>query len=370
MGTMKDDELVGQVVHRRRKSKKLCFLDVMSSEKRYCVVAKSERNGVATACGLEGVKLAIAVRAGDTVRVSGVWEDAATLLCDGRLEVADRWDHSTPFEPIPPPPSAKAPPASSPLPCKFWVNTGACTSGDGCRYVHDQSGRAAAGARWVAAKRDERRALRGQDDLAAHDESKNSSRHRVVAEFLLRTFGRDALSKAGPILDVAGGRGSLAFELQAVHGLEAILVEPRTFSAKGRLNRKQHKFLKRRGESAETSALVPEHIAAYADETFAIERAALVERSAALVGIHSDEATEWIVDTAIAHNKPFLVVPCCVFPSLFPERIHPLTAAPVVSHQDFVDYLLAKRYASGAAVVHENLPFAGRNQCIWGRPDA
>ena len=39
MGTMKDDELVGQVVHRRRKSKKLCFLDVMSSEKRYCVVA-------------------------------------------------------------------------------------------------------------------------------------------------------------------------------------------------------------------------------------------------------------------------------------------------------------------------------------------
>ena len=55
-----------------------------------------------------------------------------------------------------------------------------------------------------------------------------------------------------------------------------------------------------------------------------------------------------------------------MFPSLFDARIHPVTAAPVVSHQDFVEYLLAKRYASGGAVRHAILPFAGRNQCVWG----
>lgn len=363
-------ELRGQVVHRRRMSKKLCFLDVMSSDVRYCVVAKSEVEGVATACGLEGVKLATGVRAGDVVRVSGVWEDDVTLVCDGRLAVVDRWNdsHSAPFDPIPPAPSArKAAAAASSLPCKFFVNTGACTSGDACRYVHDRSGRAAAGARWVAAKRDERRKLRGQDDLSAHDESKNSARHRVVSEFVLKTFGREALA-SGPVLDVAGGRGSLAFELQAVHGIEAVLVEPRVYE-NGRLTRKQHKFLKRRGESADTSDIVPKHVVAHVGDDFAVDHARLLERCSALVGIHSDEATEWIIDTAIARNKPFCVVPCCVFPSLFPDRVHPETAAPVVSHQDFVDYLCAKRYESGAAVFHANLPFAGRNQCIWGIPD-
>ena len=33
-----------------------------------------------------------------------------------------------------------------------------------------------------------------------------------------------------------------------------------------------------------------------------------------LVGLHPDEATEAIVDCALANRKPFAVVPCCVFP--------------------------------------------------------
>ena len=33
-----------------------------------------------------------------------------------------------------------------------------------------------------------------------------------------------------------------------------------------------------------------------------------------VIGLHPDEATEAIVDCALAHNKPFAVVPCCVFP--------------------------------------------------------
>ena len=44
------------------------------------------------------------------------------------------------------------------------------------------------------------------------------------------------------------------------------------------------------------------------------------ERCALVVGLHPDEATDAIVDAALAAGKPFAVVPCCVFPSLFPHR--------------------------------------------------
>jgi hypothetical protein len=40
----------------------------------------------------------------------------------------------------------------------------------------------------------------------------------------------------------------------------------------------------------------------------------------AVVGLHSDHATEWIVDFALKFRIPFAVVPCCVCPTLFPER--------------------------------------------------
>jgi hypothetical protein len=43
----------------------------------------------------------------------------------------------------------------------------------------------------------------------------------------------------------------------------------------------------------------------------------------AVVGMHPDQATEAIADFAIAHRKPFAIVPCCVFPQLHPERVDP-----------------------------------------------
>ena len=377
------DTIAGQVVHRRRCSRKLCFLDVIVDGARICVVAKSEVAGVATACGLDGVRAAASVRCGDTVRAGGSFEAAAadgaaasaSFLCDGRVEILERWAASNgpPFVPVPPPPSARAPVAE---PCKYFVNTGACVRGGACRYAHGSGGGGGDGrdaAAWVAAKRDARRALRG-DDLASHDEARNSGRHRAVAEFLVAKFGRAALEN-GPVLDVAGGRGELAFELQVVHGIAAVLVEPRDYG-EGRLTRRQRKALKRRGES-DASDLVPRHVRAAAPVAGAADAPAcgpppadLVASASVLVGCHPDEATEWIVDSALAANKRFCVVPCCVFPSLFPDRIHPETAAPVVSHGDFCDYLAARRYANGAgAVSTARLPIAGRNVCIWGDPD-
>jgi len=48
--------------------------------------------------------------------------------------------------------------------------------------------------------------------------------------------------------------------------------------------------------------------------------------------MHPDQATESIVDFALHFNKPFAVIPCCVFPRLFPNRF--VVKRTVVSSQD------------------------------------
>ena len=46
----------------------------------------------------------------------------------------------------------------------------------------------------------------------------------------------------------------------------------------------------------------------------------LFQQASALVALHPDEATDAIVDLAVAYRIPFAVVPCCVYSRLFPHR--------------------------------------------------
>jgi hypothetical protein len=77
--------------------------------------------------------------------------------------------------------------------------------------------------------------------------------------------------------------------------------------------------------------------------------------------MHPDQATEPIVDAALRLNKPFAVVPCCVFPDAFPERA--LDGAPVRSYAQFLDYLRAKDPGIETAY----LPFQGRSRVLYKR---
>ncbi|CAL1131570.1 unnamed protein product, partial [Cladocopium goreaui] len=70
----------------------------------------------------------------------------------------------------------------------------------------------------------------------------------------------------------------------------------------------------------------------------------VVRRSAALVALHPDEATEAVVDAALALRKPFLVVPCCVFARLFPHR-QLADGRQVNTLSDFLEFLKAKHPA-------------------------
>ena len=85
-----------------------------------------------------------------------------------------------------------------------------------------------------------------------------------------------------------------------------------------------------------------------------------LESSDVLVGLHSDQATESIVDAALELNKSFAVVPCCVFPSMFPERLTH-EGRTVTTQKEFVDYLLRK----DKDINVKFLPFKGRNAVVY-----
>ena len=48
-----------------------------------------------------------------------------------------------------------------------------------------------------------------------------------ASRFLLDTWGRDALAAGTGVLDVAGGRGELSFELVNLNAVPATVLDPR-----------------------------------------------------------------------------------------------------------------------------------------------
>ena len=86
----------------------------------------------------------------------------------------------------------------------------------------------------------------------------------------------------------------------------------------------------------------------------------LLPNCAAIVALHPDEATGSIVETAVQHKIPFVVVPCCVFSRLFPERSKP-NGAIVSTYFELLDWLVAKH----PAIRVTRLPFEGANIAVW-----
>ena len=82
-----------------------------------------------------------------------------------------------------------------------------------------------------------------------------------------------------------------------------------------------------------------------------------------VVGLHPDSATESIVDFALAMNKPFAVVPCCVCAVDFPNRRLP--GDDPTSYDAFVSYLVSK---APDRIGTLTLPFEGRNVCVFSLP--
>lgn len=203
-----------------------------------------------------------------------------------------------------------------------------------------------------------------------------------MVRWLLETFALDDGSHHR-VLDVAGGKGELAARLALCHGMTVMLVDPRTADIASAYIRDVVPRLPRswRDRIQDRCQSEPNYIQSMVDERFRqlvlyftdetvvndSELKSAIEECTLIIGMHADSATECIVDVALLHRKPFVVVPCCVFPNLFNQRylIHETDGetkkTAVRNCEQFLEYLLLKDRRLQTCV----LPFDGRNVAIW-----
>src|SRR3546814_15210410 len=67
-----------------------------------------------------------------------------------------------------------------------------------------------------------------------------------------------------------------------------------------------------------------------------------------------------ILDFALANNKPFAVVPCCVYSRCFPKRVDE-NGKPVRSYDEFIQYLKKK----DDSICSVQLDFEGKNELLY-----
>ncbi len=187
-----------------------------------------------------------------------------------------------------------------------------------------------------------------EDDGAHGPPDEKSARHSVFADFLFEQFGEELLSSGAGVLDVAAGSGALSAELCVrAAALRCTLVEPAVRDAP---------------RSPPGCRFLAE---CFDDADFAARHEALLRDCSILVGCHPDQCTESIVDVALARGKPFAVIPCCVFPTLFPAR-RIGTGQSVRTYRGFLKYLREKH----PGVLTARLGFEGRNRVLFYRGGA
>ena len=410
------------------------------------------------------------------------------------------------------------PPAMAPL-CRHWARKGRCDYGDRCRFRHErvpsddppstsggvEEGDATADGEVGYRQQQPQNQREGATRFGRRHHARNRNKAGDFRRWLVDTFGFDTLSSAEGILDVAGGKGELAFELRNISGIPVTVVDPRPMrldryvrrfrsgiyhrnqsQVASKLRRPQTSSLQapthlrmflhkgvfdpstteeaRRAATMESYALahatrwsrrglvetesaptadIPGDIPARVnlDEAYRVpgapvrhktmftrappssnssasvdlpivkaadvmnededeiyecddvstpvdedrdaaamepiamdsaETAATCERvlsgCSVVVGLHPDQATDAAVDFALAHGKPFAVVPCCTYARDFPHRRRPpgpgrpKGGGPVTTHAHLVEYLLAK---APGVIKCETLPFEGKNVVVY-----
>lgn len=234
-------------------------------------------------------------------------------------------------------------------------------------------------------------------NLALDDESSPTVASSDQDNKLCESEENDKSSSQMHILDIAGGKGELATRLAICHRVNVKIVDPRPADILDCFHKLVFRSLPKKWQQKITSqdpgtlknavnrrfqqfvTYFPSDSDSFTCLAQLHENQKLLEavrNSSLLIGMHSDGATEAIVDVAMHYRKPFVVVPCCVFPNLFQNRFIPrydkenmsdelkhevVDVVPVRSHEQFCRYLLLK----DSHFVMEELPFEGRNVAIW-----
>jgi len=221
--------------------------------------------------------------------------------------------------------------------------------------------------------------------------SRNQHRHKYLVRWIAETFpnaiqtcqwdrdNSEPLTSVPHIMDIAGGKGELAARLTICHKVNVVMIDPRKADVPacfmknvyGSLPKKWQERISEKGSedlvSQEVGCRFKQLVRNFDEQSIksCLELQNAVTCAKLLVGMHADGATESIVDIALKFRKPFVVVPCCVFPNFFRERLvvdeDTGNTVPVRSHKQFCQYLKNK----DSHFVMEVLPFEGRNVGVW-----
>mmetsp|Transcript_5872 Transcript_5872/g.9248 ORF Transcript_5872/g.9248 Transcript_5872/m.9248 type:complete len:416 (-) Transcript_5872:4182-5429(-) len=194
-----------------------------------------------------------------------------------------------------------------------------------------------------------------------------------------------ALNLGTGVIDAAGGSGYVSMAL-GLSGVRSTVVDPR--ESVGKLPGKDRKKWKKAIRSAVVCASDGTPLcqpvvqyetmrAWFANRPNGVDKAhrhpdqdeikvcnvdhELLAHCSAIVALHPDEATDTIVDVAVQKRIPFMIIPCCVFSRIFPNRRIPNSSQPVCTYDDLIDYLMAKDKTIEKAF----LPFEGANVVLW-----
>ena len=340
----------GQVIHIRKISKKLMFIDVRCEvNPRKTVVFNSWDSGPQLI--VEATRSKSKIHVGDTVVFRGEVDskDSQLLSCRSYSIIKSWFSENPEMAFIPKPPEKNAERVEGI--CKYFLNTGKCPK-ESCGYSHGQVDTSIQSTRqqYVADKKT-RRMMEHEGDFSKEQISGSSQRAEIFAKWIIETWGLDYLS-TGVILDVGGGRGDLSFELAVKLGLKCVIVDPRP----SKLKRWQAKYLKKHPE-----VKTAEHIQdLFNTEFFKSPTSVAVSDVRLVVGLHPDEATEPLVDTSLEKSLDFCVIPCCVFSADNPHRRLKDGSIPT-SYTAFCHYLMEKN----SQVKDSPLPFCGRNKVIY-----
>ena len=180
-------------------------------------------------------------------------------------------------------------------------------------------------------------------------------RAKIFASFLLEMYGPEYLASGNGVLDVAGGKGAVSIQLSLNGFVPCTIVDPLIRKHGEKLTPREAKRIRKMG-SPHPSLLSRE----FNRTTFMDDYSDLLSDVSVLVGLHPDQPTEDIMDAALQLKKPLAIVPCCVFPCMFPRRTLPC-GSPVQSYDQFIRYLLMK----DPRLRRCELPFEGRNVVIY-----
>ena len=189
-----------------------------------------------------------------------------------------------------------------------------------------------------------------EEDDPSHQKS-SKERFQSFADFIIATF---QLPPSSRIIEVAGGAGALSL-LLSLAGYEVLLVDPR--SNAGLLSRRLRKQMRASAVNFSVS------------NTYFLNDSSTKSLIAdfkpdLIVGLHPDEATDAIVDAAVASGVPFAVVPCCTYGRLFPGR-RGVGGRPVRTHKDLCGYL--RRKITGGCEVGKLKGIQGKTTVIFHR---